>query len=93
MSYQDVSQAIAAQARAQVCISDTNAATRGEYSTYINTLYMYYTLLKHFQRMGAAMMLAFKELYPDLWTEETDEAWNNLYKYISNMMITGLNAP
>jgi hemoglobin-like flavoprotein len=43
--------------------------------------------------MGAAMMLAFKELYPDLWTEETDEAWNNLYKYISNMMITGLNAP
>ncbi len=43
--------------------------------------------------MGAAMMLAFKELYPELWTEETDEAWNKLYRYIADMMTSGLNGP
>ena len=39
------------------------------------------------------MMLAFKELYPELWTEETDEAWNKLYRYIADMMTSGLNGP
>lgn len=38
------------------------------------------------------MMLAFKEFFPNLWTEEMDEAWNKLYRYIADMMIAGLDA-
>ncbi|XP_046860155.1 neuroglobin-like [Xenia sp. Carnegie-2017] len=46
----------------------------------------------YLERMGAAMMLAFKEFFPNLWTEEMDEAWNKLYRYIADMMIAGLDA-
>ncbi|XP_028408969.1 myoglobin-like isoform X2 [Dendronephthya gigantea] len=66
-------------------------------STYLQELGRRHKIRKlkphYLERMGAAMMLAFKELYPDLWTEETDEAWNKLYKYISDMMVEGLNSP
>jgi hemoglobin-like flavoprotein len=43
--------------------------------------------------MGAALMLALKELYPEMWTIEMDDAWSKLYKYISEMMTYGLNGP
>lgn len=43
--------------------------------------------------MGTAMMSSFKELYPDVWTSEMEEAWNILYDYVAGMMINGLNEP